>query len=70
MAIHIRFSIDYTKVWRIFWSRAKRQWDEMARDKVTDYELRHISQAGEQDTHHMGRRINRQPAQIGAPSLQ
>ena len=35
---------DYAKTWRIFWSRAKRLWDETARDK--EYELRNVHQRG------------------------
>ena len=38
---------DYRKVWRIFWSRAERQWKETARDK--EYELRNIKQRGSDD---------------------
>jgi len=38
---------DYQKVWRIFWSRAERQWKETARDK--EYELRNIKQRGSDD---------------------
>jgi hypothetical protein len=44
MVIHKSQAFDYARVWRIFWTRAKRQWDETARDK--EYELRNISQRG------------------------
>jgi hypothetical protein len=33
MVIHKSQSFDYARVWRIFWTRAKRQWNETARDK-------------------------------------
>ena len=35
---------DHTKVWKIFWARAQRQWKETAKDK--EYELRNIQQRG------------------------
>ena len=56
-------AFDYAKVWRIFWSRARRQWDETARDK--EYELRNIAQRGSK-THTTWVGINRQLAPIGS----
>jgi hypothetical protein len=44
MVIHKAQAFDSNRVWRIFWTRARRQWDEMARDK--EYELRNIYQRG------------------------
>ena len=43
-------AFDYAKVWKIFWGRAKRQWDETARDK--EYELRNIHQRGSKPSQH------------------
>ena len=40
--IRAQREFDYAKTWKIFWRRAKRQWDETARDK--EYELRNIHQ--------------------------
>ena len=59
MVIHKSRAFDYAKVWRIFWARAKRQWDETARDK--EYELRNISQRGS-NTHTTWVGINKQLA--------
>ena len=44
MVIHKNQMFDYAKVWKIFWTRAQRQWNETARDK--EYELRNIHQRG------------------------
>jgi hypothetical protein len=63
MVIHKARAFDYSKVWRIFWQRAQRQWEETARDK--EYELRNISQRGSK-TWSTWVGINRQLAPIGA----
>jgi hypothetical protein len=63
MVIHKSRAFDYAKVWSIFWSRARRQWDETARDK--EYELRNISQRGSK-THTTWVGINRQLAPVGS----
>ena len=44
LTIREQRAFDHQKTWRIFWRRAKRQWDETARDK--EYELRNVSQRG------------------------
>ena len=62
MVIHKNRAFDYTKVWQIFWTRAKRQWEETARDK--EYELRNIAQRGSK-TYTTWIGINRQLAPIG-----
>ena len=62
MVIHKRRTFDYSKVWRIFWARAERQWKETARDK--EYELRNIFQRGS-STESTWIGINRQLAPLG-----
>ena len=63
MVIHKNRAFDYARVWTIFWTRAKRQWDDAATDK--EYELRHIFQRGSK-THTTYIGINRQLAPIGS----
>ena len=57
---------DYRKVWRIFWSRAERQWKETAKDK--EYELRNIHQRGS-DAKSTWRGIRKQLAPLGSIEL-
>jgi hypothetical protein len=63
MVIHKKRAFDYPKVWSIFWSRARRQWDETSRDK--EYELRNIYQRGSK-THSTWKGINKQLQPIGS----
>ena len=39
-----RKNFDIEKTWRIFWTRARNQWESTAKDK--EYELRNIAQRG------------------------
>ena len=56
-------NIQWFKVWKIFWSRAHRQWEETARGK--EYELRNIHQRGSK-TKSTWLGISKQLAPIGA----
>jgi hypothetical protein len=60
--IRAQREFDYAKTWKIFWRRAKRQWDETARDK--EYELRNIHQR-KSDTRSTWKGISRQLHPIG-----